>query len=190
MGTKMKGCTGTYLWGPDEIHVMQNMGNRRADAVYGAKKLEKDACKADKQRFVMDKYQKGRFAGAPSSESESKSSPAQLDRGDATATIAAVLPESQLADAAASMPKIIRRAPVAAAAWQQPVRQEGRLVARKVDISDDFFDSIFGEDSKETSPKQQTAAAPKAPEKQKQPFLGFDFDDLLGDVAPLAASTA
>merc|ERR1712216_169012 len=169
---------------------MQNMGNRRADAVYGAKKLEKDACKADKQRFVMDKYQKGRFAGAPSSESESKSSPAQLDRGDATATIAAVLPESQLADAAASMPKIIRRAPVAAAAWQQPVRQEGRLVARKVDISDDFFDSIFGEDSKETSPKQQTAAAPKAPEKQKQPFLGFDFDDLLGDVAPLAATTS
>jgi Putative GTPase activating protein for Arf len=30
-----KGCTGTYLWGPDEIDRMQAMGNARARELYG-----------------------------------------------------------------------------------------------------------------------------------------------------------
>jgi hypothetical protein len=39
MGThvsKVKGCTGTYLWGPDEIAQMQELGNREALRLYGS----------------------------------------------------------------------------------------------------------------------------------------------------------
>lgn len=33
--SKPKGCTGTYLWGPDEIERMKSMGNFRANRCYG-----------------------------------------------------------------------------------------------------------------------------------------------------------
>jgi len=54
--TKMKGCTGTYLWGPDELEKMRTVGNRRADDIYGSRKVSPDASKELKQRFVIDKY--------------------------------------------------------------------------------------------------------------------------------------
>lgn len=31
-----KGCTGTYIWGPDEIERMKSIGNARAKELYGA----------------------------------------------------------------------------------------------------------------------------------------------------------
>lgn len=54
--TKMKGCSGTYLWGPDELEKMQSVGNRRADELYGSKKVSPHASKAEKQKFVESKY--------------------------------------------------------------------------------------------------------------------------------------
>merc|ERR1712146_544329 len=54
--TKMKGCTGTYLWGPDELDKMKSIGNRKADVLYGSNKVSPDASKAEKQRFVESKY--------------------------------------------------------------------------------------------------------------------------------------
>merc|ERR1719163_318176 len=50
--TKVKGCTGTYLWGPDELQRMQAVGNLRGDEVYGADKVNPCASKEKKQRFV------------------------------------------------------------------------------------------------------------------------------------------
>ena len=34
--SKPKGCTGTYLWGPDEIQRMRDVGNARANQLYGS----------------------------------------------------------------------------------------------------------------------------------------------------------
>jgi len=63
--TKVKGCTGTYLWGPDELQKMQSIGNRCAEDVYGAEKIDPDASKEQKQRYVVEKYEKRSYAGKP-----------------------------------------------------------------------------------------------------------------------------
>jgi len=60
--TKVKGCTGTYLWGPDELEQMRQMGNTGADRKFGAKKISPDAGKELKQSYVIDKYDRLAFA--------------------------------------------------------------------------------------------------------------------------------
>lgn len=62
--TKVKGCTGTYLWGPDELEQMRTIGNQGGEAVYGVEKISPDASKEEKQRFVINKYEKLLFAGS------------------------------------------------------------------------------------------------------------------------------
>lgn len=59
--TKVKGCSGTYLWGPDELEQMETVGNVNAESIYGTRKVAPDACKAEKQQYVMDKYDKKLF---------------------------------------------------------------------------------------------------------------------------------
>jgi len=61
--TKVKGCTGTYLWGPDELEKMSSVGNNGGNAIYGTEKVDPTASKERKQRFVVDKYEKLAFAG-------------------------------------------------------------------------------------------------------------------------------
>merc|ERR1711988_147996 len=61
--SKVKGCTGTYLWGPDELERMQTSGNCHADEVYGAEKIDPCASKDQKQRFVVEKYEKRSLVG-------------------------------------------------------------------------------------------------------------------------------
>mmetsp|Transcript_82684 Transcript_82684/g.192114 ORF Transcript_82684/g.192114 Transcript_82684/m.192114 type:complete len:248 (-) Transcript_82684:222-965(-) len=56
--SKVKGCTGTYLWGPDELERMRTVGNRAADQRYGSVKVSPDASKEEKQRYVIGKYEK------------------------------------------------------------------------------------------------------------------------------------
>merc|ERR1712232_606834 len=70
--TKMKGCTGTYLWGPDELEKMQSVGNRKADEVYGDRKVSPAASKEEKQRFVEDKYAKLAFVGKSRAEAAAR----------------------------------------------------------------------------------------------------------------------
>jgi stromal membrane-associated protein len=59
-----KGCTGTYLWGPDEIDQMKTHGNLCAREVYGgddhrpAPGASDDAWK----QFIRDKYEHKKFA--------------------------------------------------------------------------------------------------------------------------------
>jgi len=60
--TKVKGCTGTYLWGPDELERMKSVGNQGALMKYGSRKIEPDASKEQKQRYVVEKYDKLSFA--------------------------------------------------------------------------------------------------------------------------------
>ena len=60
-----KGCTGTYLWGPDEIASMTKLGNERARSVWGVgPRPARDAPDSEWQLFVTDKYVHRRFAPA------------------------------------------------------------------------------------------------------------------------------
>jgi hypothetical protein len=58
--SKVKGCTGTYYWGPDEIERMSG-GNFAAECSYGTQKISPDASKEEKQRYVINKYDKRLF---------------------------------------------------------------------------------------------------------------------------------
>jgi len=59
--SKVKGCTGTYLWGPDELEKMRTAGNQHGNSRYGTKKMNPDASKEQKQRYVVEKYDKLSF---------------------------------------------------------------------------------------------------------------------------------
>ena len=62
--SKPKGCTGTYLWGPDELDAMRP-GNRAANrALLGdpAARLTPDVSDAALREHLVDKYEKKRWA--------------------------------------------------------------------------------------------------------------------------------
>jgi len=56
-------CTGTYLFGPDEMEKMLTIGNLRGEDRYGTEKVSPDASKESKQQHVVDKYEKRLFVG-------------------------------------------------------------------------------------------------------------------------------
>merc|ERR1712014_240575 len=68
--TKVKGCTGTYLWGPDELERMREIGNDGAERMYGVAKIAPSVSKEEKQRFVEEKYQKRAFVGKAGSKQD------------------------------------------------------------------------------------------------------------------------
>ena len=61
--SKPKGCTGTYLWGPDELDAMRP-GNRTANRVLGCDppRLTPDVSDAALREHLIDKYEKKRWA--------------------------------------------------------------------------------------------------------------------------------
>jgi len=64
--SKPKGCTGTYLWGPDELDAMRP-GNRVSNlALLGdsAPRLTPDVSDAALREHLIDKYEKKRWAPA------------------------------------------------------------------------------------------------------------------------------
>ena len=58
-----KGCTGTYLWGPDEIDRMRSIGNENAKQLYGGD----DFCPSQYEnesvwrQFIVNKYEHRRY---------------------------------------------------------------------------------------------------------------------------------
>ena len=54
-----KGCTGTYLWGPDEIEQMRCRGNAAARQYYGGDKQRPGPSASDEawREFIRDKYE-------------------------------------------------------------------------------------------------------------------------------------
>jgi len=66
--TKVKGCTGTYLWGPDEIARMQEVGNAVAAQLYcggGAPTPAPSATKEERVELCRKKYELRLWAGPP-----------------------------------------------------------------------------------------------------------------------------
>jgi hypothetical protein len=65
-----KGCTGTYLWGPDELENMKRMGNKRAKEVYGSTVpngfTNTDAIRW--KQYLTDKYVHRKYAASLTSD--------------------------------------------------------------------------------------------------------------------------
>ena len=68
--SKPKGCTGTYLWGPDEILQMKQIGNARAQEIYGgeAERPRMDAPEFVWMEYLKQKYVDKKFAPTASSQ--------------------------------------------------------------------------------------------------------------------------
>jgi len=66
--SKVKGCSGTYLWGPDEIQNMQRLGNAAAEARYGgrcsAARPAASASKEERVKMCRRKYEDLEWAAA------------------------------------------------------------------------------------------------------------------------------
>jgi len=140
--TKVKGCTGTYLWGPDELEKMRSIGNRRAEELYGPKKISPNATKELKQQFVTDKYQNRLYVGPP------KSAPT---KPVASATSVAV---ASAANAAQPDKYVVRKTQTVEQATGTPAgtastllqsRVQTKAVAYPAEISDSFFNDFFNE---------------------------------------------
>jgi hypothetical protein len=71
-----KGCTGTYLWGPDEIERMRSRGNEYNAKVYGgdAYRPLPDASDECWRRYIIEKYEYRTFVDKKSSIDHKKKS--------------------------------------------------------------------------------------------------------------------
>ena len=61
--SKPKGLTGTYMWGPDEIANMKQVGNKRANRIYGGidERPAEDAPDAEWLQYIRQKYEEQKF---------------------------------------------------------------------------------------------------------------------------------
>lgn len=73
--SKVKGCTGTYLWGPDEIERMQKIGNRRAKVRYGGGLCPQGASTEERKAHCARKYEGKLEQVLASLEAETQSAP-------------------------------------------------------------------------------------------------------------------
>lgn len=62
--SKPKGCTGTYLWGQDELARMREVGNARANEMYGgsSERPSHNAPDSEWLEFLRQKYDERKFA--------------------------------------------------------------------------------------------------------------------------------
>jgi len=132
--TKVKGCTGTYLWGPDELEKMRTAGNLAAHEVYGVEKIHPDASKERKQRYVIEKYDKRSYVNAAAPPAKATSSTVKTEKAKPVPT-----PRVERLEHAAN--NVI----VPSSQHGAYMKQGAPPAARKADIPDSFFDELFNE---------------------------------------------
>lgn len=153
--TKVKGCTGTYLWGPDELEQMQKVGNVSAESIYGSKKVSPDASKTEKQQYVLDKYDKRLFAITLSDVPQG-----QASEGAALVQIEdASRQQYRGRDSATNMPSQCGRR-FANCGKSGPI-------ARVAEVSDSLFDELFADWATATKPPNMIDDLWASPASQK-----------------------
>jgi len=121
--TKVKGCTGTYLWGPDELKKMQERGNSVADILYGSKKVAPEASKDEKQQFVKEKYKVEKSLDLLPLTSEASAKAHVVDQRESTA-------QGKLS----SVPTLLT---------SMPNRGDLQPIAKNVVVPDNLFEELF-----------------------------------------------
>lgn len=135
--TKVKGCTGTYLWGPDELQRMQAAGNLHGEEVYGAEKVDPGASKEQKQRYVVEKYEK-RLLANKSTGMQVK--PKKLDR-----ILVSTQEQSPAVRKAEPATRNSKTASIESMQHVSSVRDRVIAVACETTIPDNLFDELFNE---------------------------------------------
>jgi hypothetical protein len=111
---------------------MQAAGNLHAEEVYGAEKVNPGASKEQKQRFVVEKYEKRAFAGKAAS---AQANPQKNDR------TTSATPEG--------LPVVRKTEPVPEKEKPVPMQYAPQAkvthVARETTIPDNLFDELFNE---------------------------------------------
>jgi transcription elongation factor Elf1 len=172
--TKVKGCTGTYLWGPDELEQMQTIGNQRGEALYGKEKVSPDARKELKQQHVIDKYEKKLFVNTrcvkPSNadvqyiqtREKTAAAPRMLDvKEGSEARKRAPLPPQAQEISRSLFDELFSEVPEVGLVDEVVVNRLDDI-AIKPDSSysnnlDDFLDSVLCAETKPTMPKNSTS---------------------------------
>jgi len=152
--SKTKGCSGTYLWGPDEIAVMQEVGNANAAALYGidAPTPAASASKEERIELCRQKYEQRLWAPAKAT--------ALPARGGKAAVVPGAPAEQSVVVSASPPQKSEARAPFPRPemALPTPVRAPARVqsVAKTMDLIN--FDALFADlesDGAATKPQTQ-----------------------------------
>lgn len=173
--TKVKGCTGTYLWGPDELDRMREVGNDGAEKMYGDSKISPTASKEEKQQFVIDKYEKRAFVNqcSPNRAQQKRESRVPPVTSPLVPQLGLNVPVVRRAGAPQPQQKI------------QPSRHHEQAIktgsaAQAVPLTDAFFDDFFNEleDSK-VQPKLSTHPSDVQTVEVKSSCQGSDLDQFL-----------
>jgi len=154
--SKVKGCTGTYLWGPDELERMRTVGNRLAAELYGAAKVDPSAGKEERQGFVLRKYQ-DKAVAVPALPAETESvQPCQPSAREG--------PGSRRLR---QEPAVTTKMPTRASGWAVQAATAGGAhklpLARKADIPDTLFDALFSKQQEAVPPTVNPPSAKEAP---------------------------
>jgi hypothetical protein len=155
---------------------MQAVAKEGANNKYGTKKIEPDTSKEQKQRYVVEKYEKLSFV------SSKCSAPCKRDAKVGTQGVTADADKSKLE---AKQPQLVVRKeePAASPAHQQAAKQcvqkSARLpVACAAEISDSWFDDFFKDESCVVAKSGATAAVVK-PNEQAAPMADCGLDAFL-----------
>lgn len=151
----------TYLWGPDEVALMQAVGNSKGRNLYGSAKAAPSDSKQRKVEICTERYGTARvqkliadhISAATAAAAGGPSLEVQQRRADA---------------ALVSQPCVLSR----------PIQLETASRAKAVAENTDWFDELFGSD--EASTEQGTKqATPAAKDKVGEAPLSADLDDFL-----------
>jgi stromal membrane-associated protein len=182
--SKVKGCTGTYLWGPDEIVRMQELGNAAAEATYGRSPvLDAGAGKDERLKLCRQKYEQRRWAPAwPAMGAPVAAAPMACPTTEAARKASATFGDAQEAQlkphleqltSAPVAPQTVRRLPTpvrsGAVASKPPIATGVRKLPEDFDF-DDFFANLESE-AVETSTGATAAAATAGMDDPLEAFL-------------------
>mmetsp|Transcript_45109 Transcript_45109/g.114395 ORF Transcript_45109/g.114395 Transcript_45109/m.114395 type:complete len:311 (+) Transcript_45109:63-995(+) len=163
--SKVKGCSGTYLWGKDELASMERLGNARVAALIGAScgaspRPAPEATKEARMRLASEKYDRNAALACPAAVPSLPPQVAAHVPATKPQRASAVLPEPTRQPRAAASPASPWPAPSVTADPVDPWPARS-MAANPVDLID--WAAFFGEDSAGSRPAVATGGGAQTP---------------------------
>eukprot|EP00444_Apocalathium_aciculiferum_P028423 CAMPEP_0183433652 /NCGR_PEP_ID=MMETSP0370-20130417/61524_1 /TAXON_ID=268820 /ORGANISM="Peridinium aciculiferum, Strain PAER-2" /LENGTH=285 /DNA_ID=CAMNT_0025620045 /DNA_START=47 /DNA_END=904 /DNA_ORIENTATION=- len=174
MGThisKVKGCSGTYLWGEDELQNMRQMGNANAESKYGAAKPASEASKDERVLLARRKYESLAYTGSAAAQQQQQQQQQQRHRQQQQQSEGEGFAPSTACVAKVSVAKLA----VQATAWSPPQASAPRPKARAAALDVLDWDTLFADDSMHAGSvtTKPAAASSKLADSSMDDFLGM-----------------